>query len=195
MAEVNSKIRTLWTVQVRVTSSEDVVDALGGLKRGRIDIPEEAAVVAEGYSKVEFRANLSDGSVTTAGNYKDLLTKLNGAVMSFTGSGVMTAMIDAATAGVLNVEVYKEWEVEGADPDPEGEGMPEDFAGIVRNFRLSSSGQGAVTLEQWNGERWNSTSWGPSWIANWIANSLENASAPTLERIKKALGITATPEA
>ncbi|WMX18755.1 hypothetical protein YpEc11_43 [Yersinia phage vB_YpEc11] len=124
----NSKIKTLWTLSGRVVDSREVLDSNGGLCRGRVDVPESMTVVVEGYSKVEFRSILSDGSVEAHPDFTSWIAGMGGVVESKVGSGVMTVFVEMPqdSLGLFQLDVYKEWE-EGGDPEPEPEPSGDAF--------------------------------------------------------------------
>ena len=138
----NSKLKTIWTLNGRAPDSRDVFDKNSiGLRVGRIDIPASATVNVEGYSKVEYQVHLSDGKVESYGDFQSLITAWTGTIKSKTGSGFMTVFLqrlDSNAYGMVQIDVYKEWE--DVDPEPE-EVSVNDLKDIsARGLRLIKSG-------------------------------------------------------
>lgn len=135
MATTNSRTRTLWTINGRSPDSRDVYDRNNiGLRVGRIDIPASEMVKVEGYSKVEYVVQLSDGTTEQHATFETLMSTWGGSVESKPGSGFMTVFLNeqsTARLGMVRIDVYKEWT--GADPEPEG-----DVTALV-NATLSAS--------------------------------------------------------
>lgn len=127
----NSKVRTIWSLNGRAPDSRDVMDYTGhGLRVGRIDIPASETVTVDGYSKVEYRVTMGDGSVVAYPDFSAVISSMNGVVESKTGSKVMTLFLNDTgkeSLGFFRIDVYKEWEV--ADPEPEDITV-DDLAGI-----------------------------------------------------------------
>ncbi|AJF40479.1 hypothetical protein P483_44 [Escherichia phage P483] len=122
MATTNSRTRTLWTINGRSPDSRDVYDRNNiGLRVGRIDIPASEMVKVEGYSKVEYVIQLSDGTTEQHATFETLMSTWGGSVESKPGSGFMTVFLNEQSTerlGMVRIDVYKEWT--GADPEPEG---------------------------------------------------------------------------
>ena len=122
MATTNSRTRTLWTINGRSPDSRDVYDRNNiGLRVGRIDIPASEMVKVEGYSKVEYVIQLSDGTTEQHATFETLMSTWGGSIESKPGSGFMTVFLNEKSAerlGMVRIDVYKEWT--GADPEPEG---------------------------------------------------------------------------
>lgn len=116
-----SRIKNLWNTNGRAPDSRDEWDYTGlGLRVGRIDIPASAMVVTDGYSKVEYKCTMGDGSVQTFANFEAVIDYMDGSIESVAGSGYMTVFLndsDVSQLGYHSIDVYKEWET--ADPEPE----------------------------------------------------------------------------
>lgn len=138
----NSKLKTIWTLNGRAPDSRDVFDKNSiGLRVGRIDIPASATVSVEGYSKVEYQVHLSDATVETYGDFQSLITAWTGTIESKTGSGFMTVFLqrlDASALGMVQIDVYKEWE--DADPEPEPIEVDELKGISARGLKVIKSG-------------------------------------------------------
>lgn len=144
MADVNSKIKTLWTLAGRVVDSREILDANGAMLAGRIDIPESLAVAHEGYSKVEYRVTHGSGKVTVANTFKALIETLKGVVESKPGSGIMTVYVPRLTSdGLFQIDVYKEW----AEADPEPEEAESPFVRAILTTSVSGFGIQLVDSE------------------------------------------------
>lgn len=118
----NSKIKTLWTLSGRVVDSREVLDSNGGMFSGRIDIPESLMVKFEGYTKIEYRMTTSDGYVVRYPTFEALMLSVKSVDETKTGSGFMTMFVPRNVGdahGIFQIDVYKEWEDETVDPEPE----------------------------------------------------------------------------
>ncbi|QKE55700.1 hypothetical protein [Yersinia pestis] len=139
---VNFKLKTIWSLNGRAPDSRDVFDKnSAGLNVGRIDIPASAMVEVEGYSKVEYQVHLSDGTMEVFENFSALISSWNGVVESKHGSGFMTVFINRPTndtLGMVQIDVYKEWE--DADPEPEPIEVDELKGISARGLKVIKSG-------------------------------------------------------
>ena len=115
----NFKLKTIWSLNGRAPDSRDVFDKnSSGLKVGRIDIRASDMVNVEGYSKVEYRVHLSDGTMEVFENFSAVIGSWNGVDESKYGSGFMTVFLNRPTddsLGMVQIDVYKEFV--GADPE------------------------------------------------------------------------------
>ncbi|QHJ79956.1 MAG: hypothetical protein [Caudoviricetes sp.] len=188
----NSKVKTLWTTSGRVLDSREVLDSNGGLRVGRVDIPESMMVTVEGYSKIEYQRTDSQGNVSKYDSIMEALTLYGKEpiIETKTGSGVMTFFVDGSDstyAGFVHIDVYKEWETD-VDPDPETE---DPIDGAIRNWGIQRAGDRIFTWEKYNSSQgyWASFGhWHDSW-ADTLVNSFNKMKPAKLDDIKVALGI------
>lgn len=129
----NNRTRTIWSINGRAPDSRDVKDYTGqGLRVGRIDIPASETVTIEGYSKVEYRITMGDGSVKVYPDFSTVISSMNGVIESKVGSKIMTVFLNDTgknSLGFYRIDVYKEW----TDKDPEPElGESEAITKLMR---------------------------------------------------------------
>ena len=198
----NSKIKTLWNFESRVKDSREELDyTTKGLRVGRMDIDGSLMVSTEGYSKVEYRLTMGDGSVVKKATFKLVMDYFGGTVESSPGSNVMTVFLnesDRSALGLFNLEVYKEWT--DIDPNPEivQGGWPRTTlyagtAGLGLDFffkdgsSVTAMATGGTIIQRLG--TWAATDAQLKSFAKLLAKSLKVADAADIASIKASLGI------
>lgn len=121
---INKVIRTRveWTVDNRTNSSFLILDALGGMLRGKVEIAKTSIAVLEGYDLVKWMVDFSDGHTEEFTSRADLFARFNAENLSNPdpSSTEVDWKIDISSEqhGVVCLWLYKE--LHEGTTDPEG---------------------------------------------------------------------------
>jgi len=116
------RTRVEWTVDNRTNSSFLLMDALGGMLRGKVEINKAALAVLDGYDVVKWMVDLSNGTTEEFDNREDLLTRFNAVDLSNPEPQATEVDwkidISSEDSGVLRLWLHKELHEGTIDPEP-----------------------------------------------------------------------------
>lgn len=124
------RTRTEWTVEERTNSSFLILDALGGMKRGKVEIAKTSVAVLDGYDVVKWMVDFSNGKTEEFATREALQSRFNAEDISdlHPEAPYVDWKIDISSeaSGVTRLWLHKELNEGTVDPEP-APTLPEDL--------------------------------------------------------------------
>lgn len=185
------RTRTEWTVANSTNSSFRVMDALGGMKVGKIEIAKVSIAKTEGYDVVKWMVDFSSGRTEEFASRELLISRFNAVDISdpHPDSQYVDYKIDISSEanGVTRLWLHKELKDGTVDPDaPWEKQVTKVFqklstAGLVTVNVMPDETEGAVTLS--GGALANYVPfWGHTSMVDWVANDWTRVLHKTLSK-------------